>query len=180
VQGKSTLEGCVLVCASPIHRAIQTALITTEPYLQSGTHKIIALPLAQEATDKPANTPSALTQLKQEFGDRVDWRRCMDVYVNYDSNAGTSAPDAKSLCARALELRRFLRDCDEMEIVVVLHEDFLHYVTGDLHEDRSQAKGDEENTEFRSYQVFPDGSEDATLKETEESVGMRNAKGGRG
>jgi broad specificity phosphatase PhoE len=167
-----------LVCASPIRRAIQTALITTEPYLQSGTDKILALPLAQEATDKPANTPSALTQLEQEFGDRVDWRRCMDVYVDYDSNAGTFAPDAKSLRARALKLRRFLRDRDEKEIVVVLHGDFLHYVTGDLHEDGSQAKGDWENTEFRSYRFFLEGSEDATLKETEESVGMRNAKGG--
>ena len=55
----------------------------------------------------------------------------MDVYVDYDSNAGTFAPDAKSL-----------RDRDEKEIVVVLHGDFLHYVTGDLHEDGSQAKGD--------------------------------------
>ncbi|KAJ4982733.1 phosphoglycerate mutase family protein [Stagonosporopsis vannaccii] len=94
-----------------------------------------------EATKKPANTPSALTQLKQEFGDRVDWRRCMDVYVDYDSNAGTFAPNAKSLRDRGLELCRFLLDRDEKEIVVVLHIDFLHYVTGDLHEDGSQAKG---------------------------------------
>jgi hypothetical protein len=110
-----------------LRRAIQTALITTELYLQSSTHKILALPLAQEATDKPANTPSALTQLKQEFGDRVDWRRCMDVYVDYNSNAGTFAPNAKSLRARALELCRFLRERDEKEIVVVSHGDFLHY-----------------------------------------------------
>lgn len=167
-----------LACASPIRRAIQTALITTDSYLQLGTHKILTLPLAQEATDKPTNTPNALTQLKQEFGDRVDWQRCKDVYVDYDSNAGTLAPDSKSLRARALETRRFLRDRDEKEIVVVLHGDFLEHVTGDLHEDGGQAKGDWENTEFRSYRFFPEGSEDAMLKETEESVGMRNAKGG--
>lgn len=63
-------------------------------------------------------------------------------HYNYDSNAGAFAPNTKSLLAQALEIRRFLRDRDEKEIVVLLHRDLLHNATGDLHEDRSQAKGD--------------------------------------
>lgn len=70
-----------LVCASPIRRAIQTALISMEPYLQSGNHRILALPLAQEATDKPTNTPSDVNRLQDEFRDIVDFHRCMDTYL---------------------------------------------------------------------------------------------------
>jgi broad specificity phosphatase PhoE len=166
-----------LVCASPIRRACQTALISMEPYLQSGKHKILALPLAQEATDKPANTPSDIGVLQKEFGDVVDFHRCMDTYVDYNTKKGRWAPDGDSLKTRALELRRFLRDRDEQEIVVVSHGDFLHYVSGDLNEDGSQAGGWWTNTEFRSFRFFPVGHDDALLQETDESVKSRNASG---
>jgi broad specificity phosphatase PhoE len=166
-----------LVCASPIRRACQTALISMEPYLQSGRHKILALPLAQEATDKPANTPSDIGVLQKEFGDVVDFHRCMDTYVDYNTKKGRWAPDGDSLKTRALELRRFLRDRDEQEIVVVSHGDFLHYVSGDLNEDGSQAGGWWTNTEFRSFRFFPVGHDDALLQETDESVKSRNASG---
>jgi broad specificity phosphatase PhoE len=166
-----------LVCASPIRRAIQTALISMEPYLQSGKHHILALPLAQEATDKPANTPSDTTRLKKEYGDVVDFHRCLDTYTDYNSKHGRWSPDGPSLEKRALELRKFLRDRDEQEVVVVSHGDFLHYVTGDLNDDGSQAKGWWKNTEFRSYRFFPVGHDDALLQETAESVELRDAKG---
>lgn len=166
-----------LFCASPIRRAIQTALISMEPYLQGGKHHILALPLAQEATDKPANTPSGLARLSKEYGDVVDFHRCQDTYVDYDSKKGRFAPDGKSLETRALELRRFLCDRDEQEIVVVSHGDFLHYVTGDINEDGSQAGGWWTNTEFRSFRFWPVGAKDAKLQETEEGVKMREASG---
>jgi hypothetical protein len=151
---------------SPIRRAIQTALISMEPYLQSGKHHIFALPLAQEATDKPANTPSDIKRLNFEYGNVVDFHRCMDIYVDYDSKKGRWAPDFRSLEARALELRNFLRDRDEQEIVVVSHGDFLHHVTGNVNDDGSQAKGWWKNTEFRSYRCYPVGHEHALLQET--------------
>jgi broad specificity phosphatase PhoE len=166
-----------LVCASPIRRAIQTALISMEPFLQSGKRNILALPLAQEATDKPANTPSDINSLQKEYGNVVDFHRCSDTYTDFNTKKGRWAPDGKSLEARALELRRFLRDLDQQEVVVVSHGDFLHYVSGDLNEDGSQAKGWWQNTEFRSYRFYPIDHEDALLQETEESVKMRNARG---
>jgi broad specificity phosphatase PhoE len=166
-----------LVCASPIRRAIQTALLGMEPYLRSGKHHILALPLAQEATDKPANTPSGMERLKKEYGEVVDFHRCLDTYVDYDSKQGRFAPDGQSLEARALELRRFLRDRDEQEVVVVSHGDFLHYVTGDINPDGTQAKGWWKNAEFRSFRFEPVGHNDALLVETEESYKMRDASG---
>jgi broad specificity phosphatase PhoE len=166
-----------LVCASPIRRAIQTALISMEPWLQSGKRNILVLPLAQEATDKPANTPSDIGLLKDEFGDVADFHRCLDTYVDYNTKQGRWAPDGASLQTRAVELRRFLRDREEDEVVVVSHGDFLHYVTGDINDDGTQAGGWWKNTEFRSYRFFPIGHNDALLQETEESVKMRDASG---
>lgn len=164
-----------LVCASPIRRACQTALISMEPYLQGGKRKILALPLAQEATDKPANTPSDIKTLQAEFGHVVDFHRCVDTYVDYNIKQGTFSPDGEHLTSRALELRKFLRDREEQEIVVVSHGNFLHYVTGDINEDGSQVGGWWTNCEVRSFRFTPAGHEDALLQETEESVEMRKA-----
>ncbi|CAJ2508845.1 Uu.00g138710.m01.CDS01 [Anthostomella pinea] len=154
-----------LVCASPIRRAVQTALVGMEPYLQSG---------GRRQAGHHAQRHRAPTE---EYGSVVDFQRCQDTYVDYDSKEGRWAPDGNALEKRALELRRFLRDRDEQEVVVVSHGDFLHFVTGDLNEDGSQAKGWWKNAEFRSYRFYPVEHEDALLQETDESVKMRNASG---
>jgi hypothetical protein len=70
-----------------------------------------------------------------------------------------------------------LRNREEDEIVVVSHGDFMHHVTGDMNEDGTQAKGDWENAEFRSYRFWPVGHEEAVLQEIEESVNRRDASG---
>jgi hypothetical protein len=145
--------------------------------LQSGKRNILALPLAQEATSEPANTPSDVKRLQNEFGDVCDFHRCLDIYTDFNTKEGKWAPDGGSLKARALELRRFLRDRDEEEIVVVSHGDFLHYVSGDLDENDCQTHGDWQNTEMRSYRFYPVDHEDALLQETDESVKLRKASG---
>lgn len=165
-----------LVCASPIRRAIQTASISMEPYLQSGKNKILALPLAQEAPAEPANTPSGIKRLQNEYGNIVNFERCLEL-SGYDSKSGTFAPDSKSLEARAVTLRQFLRDREEEEIVVVSHGEFLHYVSRDVDDKGKQINGNWENTEYRSYIFWPIGHANALLKETDESVKRRNASG---
>lgn len=167
-----------LVCASPIRRALQTALISMDPFLQSGKNNILALPLAQEATDLPANTPSSIDKLREEYGHVVDFHRCLeDGLKDYTSKCGKWAPDSHTLDARAKLLRVFLRDLDAQEVVVVSHGDFLHYVSGDVDKEGNQQGGWWKNTEFRSYRFWPVGHEDALLQETDESVEMRNAAG---
>jgi broad specificity phosphatase PhoE len=165
-----------LVCASPIRRTIQTASISMDPYLHSGKRKILALPLAQEAPAEPANTPSGIKSLEKEYGDIVNFDRCYE-YSDYDSKKGAFAPDGKSLEARAATLRRFLRDREEEEIVVVSHGQFLHYVSRDVDDDGKQINGDWENTELRTYIFWPVGHDDALLQETDGSVKRRNASG---
>lgn len=165
-----------LICASPIRRAIQTALTSMEPFLQSGKNKILALPLAQESPAEPANTPSGIKRLQDEYGSVVNFERCLQ-FTDYDKKTGQFAPDSRSLTERAMNLRKFLRERQEDEIVIVSHGDFLHHVSRDVDEDGKQIGGDWENTEYRSYIFWPIDHEDALLKETDESIKRRNASG---
>ncbi|KAJ4985466.1 phosphoglycerate mutase family protein [Stagonosporopsis vannaccii] len=165
-----------LVCASPIRRAIQTASISMISYLISGNKRTLALPLAQEAPAEPANTPSDIQQLQDEYGTIVNFERCLE-YTDFDTKKEIFDPDGTSLEARAMVLRKFLRDLDEDEIVVASHRQFLHYVTRDVDRQGSQINGDWENTEYRSYMFWPVGHVDALLQETEESFKRRNASG---
>jgi hypothetical protein len=93
------------------------------------------------------------------------------------SKQGRWAPDGESLEAYTLELRKFLRNRDEDEVVVVSHGEFMHYVTGDLNEDGTQAKGWWQNAESRTYHFWPVGDDNALLQEVEASVKVRSASG---
>lgn len=61
-----------LLLASPLRRALQTCSITFESSVQRGL-KIIALPMAEEASDAPADTGSELDLLQAEFPENIDW-----------------------------------------------------------------------------------------------------------
>ncbi|KAJ4342303.1 hypothetical protein N0V87_001289 [Didymella glomerata] len=118
----------------------------------------------------------SIKRLQNEYGNIVNFERCYEL-SDYDSKSGTFAPDGQALEGRAATLRKFLRDREEEEIVVVSHGQFLHYVSRDVDDDGKQINGDWENTEYRSYIFWPVEHEDALLKETDESVKRRNASG---
>lgn len=64
-----------LLLASPLRRALETCEITFESSIGRGL-KIIALPMAEEASDAPADTGSELDLLKAEFPEHVDFSEC--------------------------------------------------------------------------------------------------------
>ncbi|KAI9662277.1 MAG: hypothetical protein M1821_008444 [Bathelium mastoideum] len=163
-----------LVCASPIRRTIQTALIAFDPYLQNGKRQILAIPRGQESSSQPSNTGHSPCALKAEFGDLVDLSR---VDEDWNSKEGLWAPDWHSLDLRARELRLLLRAREEQEIVVVSHGNFLHHITGNIDDRGEQTGGDWKNAEFRTYYFDPPDHEDALIRETEESYKARSADG---
>ncbi|KAK0904273.1 hypothetical protein LTR91_012801 [Friedmanniomyces endolithicus] len=132
-----------LLLASPLRRALQTCVLSFAPSIARG-QKILALPMAEEASDDPCDTGSPVDVLRKEFPD----------IVLFD------------------HLRRFIRDRDEKEIVLVTHGFFAHYLTGDVNEKGEQTTGWWQETELRTFD-FVDGGEKATIKETEESL-LRN------
>lgn len=122
-----------LVCASPMRRTIQTAMHCFQDRIpQTPTQQIILLPLAQENTAEPCDVGSDTASIKQEFGDLVDTGR---VDAAWNSKQGVYAPTPEALIARARQLRRWLRERPEREIVVVGHGAFFDYVIGSIGED---------------------------------------------
>jgi len=112
---------------------------------------------------------SPVDVLRKEFPDIVLFDH---VEHGWYLHEGEYAVDPKALNARAAKLRRFIRDRDEKEIVLVTHGFFAHYLTGDVNEKGEQTTGWWQETELRTFD-FVDGGEKATIKETEESL-LRN------
>ncbi|KAK0984646.1 hypothetical protein LTS01_010555 [Friedmanniomyces endolithicus] len=144
-----------LLLASPLRRALQTCVLSFAPSIARG-QKILALPMAEEASDDPCDTGSPVDVLRKEFPDIVLFDHVEHGWYLHEGEY----------------LRRFIRDRDEKEIVLVTHGFFAHYLTGDVNEKGEQTTGWWQETELRTFD-FVDGGEKATIKETEESL-LRN------
>ncbi|KAK3669324.1 hypothetical protein LTR78_010786 [Recurvomyces mirabilis] len=159
-----------LLLASPLRRALETCKLTFTPCIDRGM-RIIALPMAEEASDAPCDTGSEADILKQEFPKAVDFDH---VKYGWFLHEGEYAVDPKSLNARAAKLRRFIRDRPEKEVALVSHGFFNHYVTGDVNEKGEQTTPWWQETELRTFR-FVDGGEEAMIKETDDSMLRRGA-----
>ena len=60
-----------VLMASPMKRCIQTCQVSFKPAVER-LGKIIAMPLAQEASDEPMDTGSNVQDIQNAFGDLVD------------------------------------------------------------------------------------------------------------
>lgn len=117
-----------LVCANPLRLAILTAKYCFHHVIpKTPTSKILLLPIAQEDTAEPCDFGSRPDIIKQAFGDLVD---ASMVREDWTSKEGVYAPRLESLKARARELRLWLREQPERDIVVVGHGAFWDYVIG--------------------------------------------------
>lgn len=117
-----------LIVASPLRRAIQTALIGYEPYVKQGK-KILLLPDLQEVSDLPMDVGSSQAELEKQFGDVLDYS---SMYDGWHEPKGRHAPDTEILLKRGGRIRRWLKGREERNIVAVFHGSFVHYVTGNI------------------------------------------------
>ena len=136
-----------LLCASPMRRTLRTTLMAFEPEVARGM-RVIALPDAQETTDTPSDIGSAPSTLMEEFGDQIDYSNLSD---DWYLKMGNNAVDYASLLARARRLRRWVREREEKDIVVVTHGAFAHFITGNVDEEGQQIG--EQNDEYRISKV---------------------------
>jgi hypothetical protein len=93
---------------------------------------------------------------------------------------GEYANSPVALNARAAKLRRFIRDREESEVVLVSHGFFNHYLTGDVNEKGEQTTPWWGETELRTFMFVEqeEGHEEwsvAMIRETEESLLRRGA-----
>ncbi|KIX05899.1 uncharacterized protein Z518_03872 [Rhinocladiella mackenziei CBS 650.93] len=186
----SKQESISLVTASPLSRTLHTAYLTFAPALANGKcqPKILAIPDAQETSDCPCDTGSDVPVLQRicaEHGWPVDLS-----YLSEDWNVKTLSnrysPASEAIKARARDTRLLLRrkarelaeNGDEaVEIVLVAHGGYLHYLTDDWENATQHAGTGWENTEFRTYvfesDYISDNDANAYIVETMDSRARR-------
>ncbi|KAL1310972.1 hypothetical protein AAFC00_001192 [Neodothiora populina] len=169
-----------LLLASPLRRAIETALVAFEPAtLAPKNLKVVCVPDAQEATAEACDTGSEKEVIEGWFGDKVDVGLVKD---GWNGKRGSLyGVEVAVTMERARRLRNWVKDRPEKEVVLVSHGNFAHYLTGDVDEKGEQTTPWWINDEFRTFVFAPEddekeGAASASLLETEESVARRAHK----
>ena len=184
-----------LITASPLTRTLHTAYLTFKPALTTENAKcqpkILAIPDAQETSDFPCDTGSDVPVLK-EITKESNWPvdlSLLDEKWNVKSLNSRYSAASSAICKRARDCRKFLREKarelsdggdDNVEIVLVTHGGYLHYLTEDW-EDAAKFSGTGwENTEYRTYNFEHDFSSnsdnEAYLLESAESRKRRGVE----
>lgn len=155
-----------LLLASPMRRTIQTALTAFSPVVERGL-RVLAVPSAQEATAENSDVGSDVETIKGWFGDRVDLSL---LKPGWNDKVGDNACDVKTIMSRARQLRTWIKERPEKEIVLVSHGRFAHYLTGEVDAEGVQTTAYWINDEFRTYEFVDDASDpgEAMIAETEE------------
>ena len=104
------LKSSAFLVSSPLRRTLQTSLLTFN-------RNPLPHPGFQESSAKPCDTGSPTSVLRKEFPE-LDFKW---VGEEWNSNEGEWAPDETSLANRAERMRKWLKDRDENEIIVVTH-----------------------------------------------------------
>ncbi|APA08669.1 hypothetical protein SS1G_02406 [Sclerotinia sclerotiorum 1980 UF-70] len=166
--------------ASPLRRTLYTALYSFPTFITTGS-KVIALPELQETSTLPCDTGSEPAALAEEFAGSVDLEL---VSEGWNSKTGRWDANAPAIERRAREARVWLRDLgreserqgvSDVNIVVVTHGGFLHYLSDDWENSTLFVGTGWSNTEFRSYN-FRDAEytdSNASIEETRESRSRR-------
>jgi hypothetical protein len=105
--------------------------------IRSGEVRVLAHPGIQECSNRPCDTGSPLSILREEFPDiefldelfpEDIWPRDRSVQL---SKAGTIYDDRPDrLLERAIRFRKWLRDIEDVEIVIITHAAFAHFLWG--------------------------------------------------
>ncbi|XHF97960.1 hypothetical protein AWENTII_001535 [Aspergillus wentii] len=176
-----------LIAASPLRRTIYTAMHAFRPAFDANPdRKLLLLPDLQEYSGFSCDIGSEVGVLGEEMrenGVPVDMGLLGE---GWEKKTGRYEPTTETISARCRDVRCWLKDRPEKEIVLVTHGGLLHYLTEDW-EDACKGTGTGwTNTEYRSY-VFTDdvyddlagtdfGGRNATLVETGESRARRGLK----
>ncbi|KAI0528237.1 histidine phosphatase superfamily [Xylaria bambusicola] len=159
-----------VILASPLQRAIQTALAVFPAYTASGK-KIVLVPDLQEIGVSPADTGNSREYLEDKFGAILDYDLLTPDWM-VKRWKSRNAPEFVE--ERARDTRAFIRSMarkygdEDVDIVVVTHGQYLWSLT----------KNDVffRNVERRTYAFDPDqeNSLEADLIETPESIARRS------
>jgi broad specificity phosphatase PhoE len=163
-----------LIVASPLRRTLNTAIYAFSDHLSTTKSKILALPELQELSQWPCDTGSSLASLLTEFREHpVDFEK---VTHDWDSKDGCFAPSERRTLQRMTNMRQWLYEREEQNIVCVGHGHCLQLLVGEGSYEEIRAGlcyPEWQNGEWRSYhfEIGPNWEKD--LVETRESLRRR-------
>ncbi|KAF2657635.1 phosphoglycerate mutase-like protein [Lophiostoma macrostomum CBS 122681] len=174
-----------LVVASPLRRAIQTAVLGFSPLLARPEVPMLLHSTAQEVGDAKCDTGLEPDELQKSLRNLfVDDRLPFDVAsrMNFDHvqtgwniKTGYWAYTRDAISARAADFRRWLWQRPERHILVVTHGAFLHFLTEDWDVDDPMENTAYRNCEVRQFIFSTDSTE--TEAHVEETPGSQTTRG---
>ncbi|TLD32555.1 putative phosphatase SPAC5H10.03 [Venturia nashicola] len=163
-----------LIVASPLRRALNTALHAFGHHLSAANSQILALPELQELSQWPCDTGSSLPSLLTEFRDHpVDFEK---VTFDWDSKDGYFSPSERRTLERMKNTRQWLYEQEAQNIVCIGHGHCLQLLVGEGSYEQIRAglcSPEWQNGEWRSYHIEVGPNWEKQLVETKESLKRR-------
>ncbi|KAI5205048.1 PGAM-domain-containing protein [Aureobasidium subglaciale] len=163
----SSHDSIALIVASPLRRALQTAVHAFAPALQRDNVKLLLQPMAQEMNAFACDIGTDRDELERQVergelwsaeigvpGEKVDFGA---IEEGWNSKEGKWAPDRATVQKRAAKLRSWLYNRREESVIVVSHGGFLHALTEDWSGFNAGLGTGWKNCEIREF-VFTDKS----------------------
>lgn len=123
-----------IIVSSPLRRCLQTAIHAFGSQIKSRELRVVANPDLQEVSTSLCDTGTPLDVLREEFPD-VEfpdnvfpeiWPRIRNKIPPKD---GTIYADVdQALLRREERIRDWIRALDDMEVIVITHGDFAHFI----------------------------------------------------
>ncbi|KAH7348028.1 phosphoglycerate mutase family protein-like protein [Pyrenochaeta sp. MPI-SDFR-AT-0127] len=177
-----------IVFASPLRRTIQTAALSFGPALSRNDVPFVLLPVLQEVSNigcdvgianTAADVKPLLTELFEEGELEFDINKidASAVTEGWNSKKGYWAYEKEAISNRAADLRAWLFQRPEAEVLLVTHGAFAHFLTEDWNVDDPMMGTAYSNCEHREF-IFTSGStaKEAHVTETKESRARRNTQ----
>ncbi|KAI4681932.1 hypothetical protein J4E81_009693 [Alternaria sp. BMP 2799] len=177
-----------IVFASPLRRTIQTASLSFGPVLARKEVPFVLLPALQEvsnigcdvgiadtADDVHAFLPNLFAEGELDFDiSKVD---ASAVTAGWNSKEDYWAYEKRAISKRASDLRNWLYQRPEAQVLVVTHGAFAHFLTEDWEVEDPMVGTAWKNCEHRVFTFTPESTaEDAHVRETWESRRSRGAQ----
>ncbi|KAF2874274.1 histidine phosphatase superfamily [Massariosphaeria phaeospora] len=161
--------GIDLVVSSPLRRTIQTAAYSFGPVLARSDVRFILLPGLQEVSDLASDTGHPRQELE---GVVADMFKSEDVEIElgkidfghvtegWNDKTGYWAYTRDAISARAADMRNWLFQRPEEQIVIVTHGAFLHFLTEDVTGVKDAMLGTAyKNCEVRTFGFTPQSTD---------------------
>jgi len=156
-----------LILASPIKRAIYTALLGFDEQIHRRGLKVVAMPDLQPTSDRLCDTGVSRHEVAREFeGLPVD---LSFVTPGWECKRGRWKTTEEATVKRAREVVEWIAGRGEEEIVIVSHRGMMPYLVEGWTDDDPSASNHWTNTEYHSCEVGRTSDGHACLIETSES-----------